>query len=186
MALFFREILKNRIRINNQIRAREVRVIDEEGGNLGVLALSEALLLAEGKDLDLIEISPEAKPPIAKIMDFGKWKYQEDKRQKQAKSKSSNTETKSLQVKIGTGEHDLGMKARKASAFLKEGHRVKADLFLPGRTKYLDRGFLEERLKRFLDLVTENYKISSPVAKSPKGLTIIIERDKSPKKDENE
>ncbi len=166
------------IRINNQIRARELRVIDEEGANLGVLSLADAIEKANGLDLDLIEISPNAVPPVAKIMDFGKYQYLEQKKQKQAKG-GTGGETKILQVKIGTGEHDLGLKAKKASQFLKEGHRVKIDLFLPGRSKYLDPNFLKERLDRILDLVSENYKIATPAQKSPKGMTVIIERAKS-------
>ena len=165
------------IRINNQIRAKELRVIDEEGNNLGLLSLSEALIKADELDADLIEVSPKAIPPVAKIMDFGKYQYLEQKKLKQAK-KVVVSETKNLQVKIGTGEHDLGLKAKKASEFLREGHRVKINLFLPGRAKYLDPNFLKERLDRILNLVSENYKIASSPQKSPKGLTVIIERSK--------
>lgn len=165
------------IRINNQIRASELRVIDEEGGNLGVLSLAEALAKAKELETDLIEISPNAVPPVAKIMDFGKYQYLEQKKQKQTKS-GTGGETKNLQVKIGTGDHDLGLKAKKASEFLREGHRVKIDLFLPGRAKYLDPNFLKERLERMLTLVSENYKISVPPQKSPKGMTVIIEKAK--------
>jgi translation initiation factor IF-3 len=165
------------IRINNQIRAKELRVIDEEGANLGVLSLAEALAKAGETDADLIEISPNAVPPIAKIMDFGKYQYLEQKKQKQAKG-AVGGETKSLQVKIGTGEHDLELKAKKASQFLKEGHRVKINLFLPGRAKYLDPNFLKERLDRILNFVSENYKVASAPQKSPKGLSVVIERAK--------
>lgn len=167
------------IRINNQIRARELRVIDEEGENLGVLSFADALAKAQSLELDLIEISPNAVPPVAKIMDFGRYQYQEQKKQKQTKGPVGG-ETKSLQVKIGTGEHDLELKAKKASEFLKEGHRVKINLFLPGRAKYLDPNFLKERLDRILTLVSENYRVASAPQKSPKGLSIIIERAKSP------
>ncbi|MCX6712124.1 MAG: translation initiation factor IF-3 [Candidatus Vogelbacteria bacterium] len=166
------------IRINNQIRAKELRVIDAEGTNLGVLSFSEALAKAHEADVDLIEISPNAVPPIAKIMDFGKYQYLEQKKQKTTKGPTGG-ETKNLQVKIGTGEHDLELKAKKASQFLKEGHRVKINLFLPGRAKYLDPNFLKERLDRILTLVSENYKVAVPPQKSPKGLSIIIERAKS-------
>lgn len=165
------------IRINNQIRARELRVIDEEGENLGVLTLEQALDEARKRDTDLIEISPNAVPPVAKIMDFGKYQYLEQKKQKQAKGPTGG-ETKNLQVKIGTGDHDLELKAKKASEFLKEGHRVKIDLFLPGRAKYLDPNFLKERLERMLNLVSENYKIVTAPQKSPKGMTVIIEKAK--------
>lgn len=166
------------IRINNQIRARELRVIDEEGANLGVLSLEDAWAKAKEMDADLIEVSPNAVPPVAKIMDYGKYQYLEQKKQKQAKVGAATSETKNLQVKIGTGEHDLELKAKKASEFLREGHRVKIDLFLPGRAKYLDPNFLKERLDRILTLVSENYKIASAPQKSPKGMTVVIERAK--------
>lgn len=172
--------MKTFTRINNQIRASELRVIDEEGNNLGVLTLAEALAQAKEKELDLIEISPNAQPPVARIMAYGKYQYLEQKKQKQAKGRAS--ETKSLQIKIGTGEHDLALKAKRVSAFLKEGHRVKIDLFLPGRTKYFDANFLNERLKRILNLITEEYKLANPPQKSPKGLTVIVEKAKGGKK----
>jgi translation initiation factor IF-3 len=168
--------LKPRTRINNQITAKELRVITETGDNLGVLSFAEALTKATEEGLDLIEISPNANPPIAKIMDYGKYQYVENKKDKQGRAKTVTTETKSLQVKIGTGEHDLELKAKRASAFLKEGHRVKIDLFLPGRAKYLDQNFLGQRLERMLNLITEEYKIADPAKKSPKGLTVVIER----------
>lgn len=166
--------MKNRVRINNRIYAAELRVIDDEEGNLGVLSFKDALLKAQGKGLDLIEISPNAKPPVAKIMDYGKFQYEEKKKQK--KTRTPSTEIKTLQIKVGTGEHDLGLKARKASEFLKGGHRVKIDLFLYGRLKYMEKDFLRERLERILHLITEEYKITDGPKRSPKGLTVIIER----------
>jgi translation initiation factor IF-3 len=83
---------------------------------------------------------------------------------------------KTIQVKVGTGDHDLSLKARKASEWLSEGHRIKIDLFLPGRTKYLDQKFLRERMDRVLHLISVDYKIADAPQKSPKGLTVIIER----------
>ncbi len=169
--------MSRNFKINHQINASQLRVIDAEGDNLGVISKSEALQKAEAAGLDLIEISPGAVPPVAKIMDYGKFLYLENKKDKQTKSKAAPaSELKSLQVKIGTGTHDLELKARQASAFLKEGHRVKVNLFLPGRAKYLDKKFLEERLERLLKLLTEDYRLASPPEKSPKGLSTIIER----------
>jgi len=167
---------KERIRVNHQIRATEVRVIGAEGENLGVIPLSEALNRAHDAGLDLIEISPNATPPVAKIMDFGKFQYEENKRAKVVKSKTHEVEVKSIQVKIGTGEHDLALKAKKASEWLAEGNRVRLELFLPGRAKYLDPKFLDERLQRMLVLLTEKYKISEKPQKGPKGLSVIVER----------
>lgn len=167
-----------RERINNQIRAKELRVVDDEGVNLGVLSIEDALKIAKEKDLDLIEISPNANPPVAKIMNFGKYQYEISKRQKKAKANASQTETKSIQIKIGTGENDLKIKSKNASKWLKEGHRIKVELYLTGRTKYMDQKFLQERLDRMLNLITENYKVSEPYKKVPKGIMIVIEKDK--------
>ena len=86
------------------------------------------------------------------------------------------TELKIVQVKIGTGEHDLELKAKRVSEWLAEGNRVKIDLFLVGRSKYMDQNFLKERLERILKLVTVEYKIGQAVTKGPKGLTIVIEK----------
>ena len=171
--------MKDLIHVNHQIKAKELRVISDDGQNFGVLSLSDALKKAEEMEMDLIEISPNAVPPVGKIMDFGKFQYIQQKKEKEARSKSHTTETKSLQVKIGTGDNDLEIKAKKASQFLKEGHRVKIDLFLPGRSKYMNFQFLQERLERILRLISENYRIADPAQKSPKGMTIVIERNAS-------
>lgn len=163
-------------RVNDQIRVRELRVIGPEGENVGVLSLEEALKKAREMNLDLIEISPNANPPIAKITDYGKFLYDQKKKQKQAKQKAQTVEVKSVQVKIGTDSNDLGIKAKKASKWLSEGHRVKVELFLPGRTKYMDKDFLHERLGRILKLITTDYKVADPIKKCPKGLVTIIEK----------
>ncbi|MBX4181348.1 translation initiation factor IF-3 [Candidatus Parcubacteria bacterium] len=162
-------------RINQQIRSSELRVIGPKGENFGVLTLEEALKRSIDLGLDLIEISPTATPPVAKIADFGKYLYEENKKSKTAK-KSHSVEVKTVQVKLGTGENDLSLKAKKASEWLSEGNRVKVDLFLPGRAKYLDEKFLKERIERMLKLVSVDYKIASHPVKSPKGMTVIIER----------
>jgi translation initiation factor IF-3 len=167
-----------RERINNQIRAAELRVLDGSGKNLGVLPIKDALELAQKEGLDLIEVAPNAVPPLAKIMNFGKYKYEVNKKLKKQKSGARPTETKSVQVKIGTGDHDLELKAKTASKWLKDGHRIKVELFLSGRAKYMDEKFLRERLDRVLHLITEDYKISDAYKKGPKGLTTTIERAK--------
>ena len=167
-----------RERINNQIRAHELRVIDSENQNLGVLSIKDALKLVQSKSLDLIEINPNANPPIAKIMDFGKYQYEANKKLKKSRAGSKPTETKSIQVKIGTGDHDLELKAKTASKWLKEGHRIKVELFLSGRAKYMDEKFLKERLDRILHLITEDYKISDSYKRRPKGLFLTIEKAK--------
>jgi translation initiation factor IF-3 len=170
--------LKEQVRINHQIRASELRIIGPEGENFGVLSLPDALAKAQSLGLDLIEVSATAVPPIAKIMDYGKFRYEEKRKSKASKTTAHATETKTLQVKIGTGEHDLELKAKRASEWLHDGDRIKIDLFLPGRAKYLERHFLEERLERLLRLITESFKVADPPKKSPKGLSVVIERSK--------
>lgn len=165
-------------RINNQIRADEVRVLGPEGENFGVLKIQEALAKASEVGLDLVEISPNTNPPITRIIDYGKFLYLENKKQKATKAKIQTTEVKNIQVKVGTGEHDLNLKAKKASEWLKEGHRIRIDLFLPGRTKYMNESFLKERMERVLKLITLDYRIAEEPKKSPKGLTALIERAK--------
>lgn len=164
------------VRINHQIRASELRIIGPHGENFGVMTLEEALRKASELELDLIEISPKANPPVAKITDYGKFQYDENKKQKQAKAHAKNVEVKSLQVKIGTGDHDLALKAKKASEWLAEGHRIRLDLFLTGRTKYLEENFLKDRMDRLLKLITTDFRIADPAKKSPKGLSVTIEK----------
>ncbi len=164
------------VRINQSIRAKELRVIGVAGENLGVISTGDALKIAEEANLDLIEISPTAEPPVAKIMDYGKYQYEIKKKAKEVKAKSHVTETKSVQVKIGTGDHDLNLKAKRVAEWLGEGHRVKIDLFLWGRYKYMEETFLKERLERFLKIIPAEYKIADEIKKSPKGFSTTLER----------
>lgn len=172
----FTTLKEERIRINQAIKAKELRVIGAEGENLGVISFRDALKAAEDANLDLIEISPNAVPPVAKIMDYGKYQYEQKKKAKEVKSKSHVTETKGVQVKIGTGEHDLNLKAKRAAEWLSEGHRVKIDLFLWGRYKYMEEAFLKERLERFLKIIPAEYKIADEIKRSPKGFSTTLER----------
>lgn len=158
------------------INSPTLRVIGAKGENLGEISKNEALKIAEEAELDLIEISPGANPPVAKIADYGKFQYDQNKKQKAQKAKAHNIEVKSIQVKVGTDENDLSIKAKRASKWLAEGHRVKAELFLPGRTKYLDKNFLEERLKRLLKLLTTDFKVTDDIKKSPRGISMMIEK----------
>lgn len=168
--------MSTRVKINHQIKAPELRVITAEGENLGVIPLVKAIEEAKNRGLDLIEISPGAVPPIAKIMDYGKYLYDEKKKVKTAKARTATTELKTVQVKIGTGDHDLELKAKRVSEWLTDGDRVKIDLFLVGRSKYMELNFLKERLDRIMKLITVEYKVAQDVVKGPKGLTVILEK----------
>ncbi len=153
-------------------------MIQEDGQNLGVMSTVDAISLARDKGVDLIEISDKTSPPIAKIMDYGKFQYLENKKAKVIKSKNKSLETKAIQVKIGTGDHDLQLKSEMASKFLKMGHRVKINLFLRGRAKYLDPKFLRERMGRILKFITEEYKVVENIRASLNGLSLVIEKNK--------
>lgn len=170
--------MKDKVRINQYIRANELRVLDEEGQNLGVLPLREALDLAKSRGLDLIEIAPNATPVIAKIMEYGKFLYLESKKEKKMKAGAKRTETKAIQIKVATGEHDLELKAKQASKWLAEGHRIKVELYLSGRAKFQNEQFLKERLDRVLRFITEPFKIAEEPKKGPKGLALVIEKGK--------
>ena len=107
--------MQQKTRINRNITAPTLRVIGENGENIGVISLAEALERARSSGLDLIEISPNAVPPVAKIMEYGKFQYAENKKRKEAKAKTHNVETKSIQITIGTGDHELEIKTKQST-----------------------------------------------------------------------
>jgi len=168
--------LAEKININHQIRAHSLRVIGPNGENFGVLSKEEALDRAKNLKLDLIEVSPNAEPPVARITDYGKYTYEVSKKQKEVKAKAHITETKNVQVSTGISEHDISIKAKQAAEWIKEGHRVKIELQLKGRTKYLDDAFLRERLDRVLAVIPIEYKIAEPLKKLPKSYMIVLEK----------
>lgn len=170
--------LADKVSINNQIRAPKLRVIGHKGENLGVLTKEEALARAKEVKLDLIEVSPQADPPVARIADYGKYSYEVSKKLKEVKSKAHTTETKTVQISVGISEHDIMIKVKQAAEWIKEGHRVKIDLQLKGRTKYLDESFLKERMDRVLAVIPAEYKIAEPLKKVPKSMMIVIEKSK--------
>jgi len=119
------------VRINNAIRAKEVLVIDSTGKSLGVLPIHEAQLRAQQQGLDLVEVSPQANPPVCKILDYGKYKYSLSKKEKD--SKKGATKLKEIQLHVNINEHDFLIKLKQAEAFMAKGMKVKFNLFLRGR-----------------------------------------------------
>jgi translation initiation factor IF-3 len=152
-----------------------MRVIGSNGENFGILRREEALAKAREMELDLIEISATAKPPIAKIMDFGKYVYQQEKKFRGGE-KAHKTETKEIQIGIGISKHDAEMKAKRIEEFLKQGDRVKIDLVLRGREKGINKDFVKERLNRFLQIIDGKYKTADGPKINPRGITIIVEK----------
>ncbi|MEM6276985.1 MAG: translation initiation factor IF-3 [Pseudomonadota bacterium] len=120
-------------RVNDRIRAPELRLIDENGDNVGVVTPSRALQMAEDAGLDLVEISPNASPPVAKIMDFGKFKYEQQKRESEARKKQKTIEVKEVKFRPNTDTHDYDVKMRNVFKFLDNGDKVKVTLRFRGR-----------------------------------------------------
>ena len=133
--LFFWEVIciSKDVRINEEIRARDVRVVDPESNQLGIMPLRDALRLAEEKQLDLVEIAPQAKPPVCRIMDFGKHKYEQSKRDKETKKKQRIISVKEVKMRPNIEDHDFDVKSKNAARFLKDGDKVKATITFRGR-----------------------------------------------------
>jgi translation initiation factor IF-3 len=130
------------VRLNASIRAPELRVIDQNGKQIGVLTKAEAIRMAEEQELDLVEISPNARPPVAKIVDWGKFNYQRTKQLQKNKRNTKVADIKQIRTGLKIGEHDLGVKLRKANEFLEDGHKVKFVIFFRGREMaHKDLGF---------------------------------------------
>lgn len=134
--------------------------------------------MAKEAELDLIEISPNADPPVCKIMDYGKYLYLQEKKKRDSSKKVHTVEIRNVRVGIGTSQHDLEMKAKKASEFLEKGDKVKVDLVLRGRAKYLNKDFINKRIERILLLISVEHKVVDGPKKGPRGISIIIEKVK--------
>jgi translation initiation factor IF-3 len=121
------------VRINERIRVREIRVIDDTGTQLGIMAPPQAITIARSKGLDLVEISPTAVPPVCRIMDFGQYQYEQQKRARQAKKHQKVIEVKEIKFRPRVDEHDYQFKKKHIERFLSEGDKVKATIFFRGR-----------------------------------------------------
>jgi len=121
------------VRINRAIRVKEVRVIDPEGKQLGILPIFEALRVAGNYELDLVEVSPKSEPPVCRIMDYGKFKYQQQKKAHDAKKKQAVVHIKEVKMRPKTEEHDFQFKLRHIERFLKEGNKIKVTVVFRGR-----------------------------------------------------
>jgi translation initiation factor IF-3 len=149
------------VRINQEIRVREVRVIDPEGKQLGVLPVSEALRLAFNYELDLVEVSPKSEPPVCRIMDYGKFKYQQSKKAHDAKKKQAVVHIKEVKLRPKTGEHDFQFKLRNIERFLQEGDKIKVTVVFKGREiSHPDLG--RNMLARVIEAVKELGKVEQP------------------------
>lgn len=160
-------------RINEEIRDKELRVIDETGEMIGIMSRDEALRLAEEKKLDLVNISPNAKPPVCKILDYGKYRYEMQKREKEAKKKQKTMSVKEIRLSTFIEDHDIQVKAKTACKFLQDGDKVKVSLRFRGREKdYTARG--REVMDKFAEVCSEVSTIDKKPTFEGRSLTMFL------------
>ncbi len=139
---------------NKNVRADEMKVITDQGEDLGLLTRAQAVAAATERELDLVLVSPRANPPVAKLMDYGQFKYQKEKEARKNKANSRQTEVKAIRLSVRIGKHDMGVRLKQAYEFLKRGDKVKAEIVLRGRERaHADLG--KERLREFMARLTE-------------------------------
>jgi translation initiation factor IF-3 len=158
--------------VNDRIRATEVRVVDPKG-NHGIYPTEVAMQMADDQDLDLVEISPHADPPVCKIMDYGKFKYEQQKKEKEARKKQHTVELKEIRIRPHTDTHDFNFKTKHAKGFLEAGHKVKAYVQFRGRDIiYKDHGM--EVLARFIQELGDLAKIDQAPKMEGRRMTTIL------------
>ena len=165
-------ISKNYI-VNEDIREKEVRVISADGSQLGILQTKEALNLAEEAELDLVMISPNAKPPVCKIMDLGKFVYEQSKKEKEAKKKQKVISIKEVRVSLTIEEHDIEIKARNARKFLLDGDKVKITVRFRGREMELSH-IGAKILDNFTNKLADVGVVEKPAKKEGRSMTVVI------------
>ncbi len=160
-------------RVNEQIRVPFVFLVDADGSVSENMPTEQAIARAREQELDLVEVSPKADPPVCKVLDYGKYLYAEGKKEQQAKSKQKKVETKGIRIRLRTDTHDLEFKRAQAEKFLSRGHKVKIEIILRGRERAsVDRA--KETLKGFMDSVKATFGVEEDIKRFPGGLHIII------------
>jgi translation initiation factor IF-3 len=174
--------LQRKHKINDEITGPELRVIDSTGEALGVLSRRDALKLANDRELDLVEIAPQAKPPVCKIIDYGKFVYEATKKEKEHKKAQIQQQLKELRFKAGTDTHDFDFKTRHAREFLEEGHKVKATVLFRGR-EIVHQQIGRDLLQRFVDALADISKVDQDMRTEGRILSVTLapESVKKPK-----
>ena len=167
--------------MNQRIRAPEIRVIDEEGNQLGIMTPGDALRIAQEKSLDLVEVAPLAKPPVCRLMDFGKYQYERAKRERQARKAQKQIDIKEVRLRPKTGEHDTDVRLRQARRFLESGAKVKVRVRFRGR-EIVHPEVAREILSEFAQELVDIGEIEMhPNMEGPSLLMVLAPR-RSPKK----
>ena len=173
MALSYRAKKDVGPRTNEQITASEVRVISSTGAQLGIISIREALNYAEDEGYDLVEVSPDAKPPVCKIIDYGKLKYKEQKSKKEAKKKQKTIEVKEIKMRPGIDTHDYQVKVKALKKFISGGNKVKVSMRFRGREmEHQNLGL--DLLKKLTEEVSEYAKVEVPPKSEGKQIMIIL------------
>ncbi len=169
--------IKQELPINEQIRVNEVQVISDTGEKLGVMSTSKAIDMAMDKNLDLVLVAPNGNPPVCKMMNYGKYKFEQAKKEKEAKKKQKTFELKEIRITPNTEEHDFNFKAKNARKFLEDGSKVKITVRFRGRElNYTKAG--EENLNKFIESLSD---IASPDKKPTlegKNMFVILSKNK--------
>ena len=173
MVFQYREKKASGPRTNEQITASEVRVISSSGKQLGIISIREALNHAEDEGFDLVEVSPDAKPPVCKILDYGKLKYREQKSKKEAKKKQKTIEIKEIKIRPGINKHDYEVKVKAFHKFIKGGNKVKVSMRFRGREmEHQNLGV--DLLKRLIEQVKEYAKVEVPPKNEGKQIMMVL------------
>ena len=173
MTINYRAKKDTSLRTNEQITASEVRVISSSGKQLGIISIREALYHAEDEGYDLVEVSPDAKPPVCKIVDYGKLKYKEQKSKKEAKKKQKTIEVKEIKMRPGIDKHDYEVKIKALSKFISGGNKVKVSLRFRGREmEHQNLGM--ELLKKLTEEVSKYAKIEVPPKSEGKQIMMVL------------
>jgi translation initiation factor IF-3 len=162
------------VRINEHILSREVRLISSEGEQLGIVSLRDALEAAKNEGLDLVEVAPNSSPPVCRVMDYGKFRYQASKKVQETRKKSRGGQMKEIKLRPHTEDHDLGFKIKNLKKFLEKKHRVKVTVFFRGREMaYMNAG--EEILMRVAQEVSEDAGIEQPPTREARNrMTMVV------------
>ncbi|MGQ9491070.1 MAG: translation initiation factor IF-3 [Anaerolineae bacterium] len=169
------------LRVNQQIRVREVRVIDEDGQQLGIYPIHEALRLANERNLDLVEVAPNAVPPVCRLLDYGKFQYERQKKEREARKAQKVIEIKEIRLRPRTGEHDLDTKVRHALNFLEEGSKVKVTVRFRGR-EITHPEIAQEQLEEFVAKVGNAAVVETQPSMDGKNLFLLLSPNPAGKK----
>ncbi len=165
--------IKQELRINDEISAREVKLIDESGAQLGVMSLDEALKIAEEKELDLVEVAPGTEPTVCKIMNYGKYKYEQARKEKEAKKKQKVVDVKEIRLSSTIDTHDFEFKAKNARKFLEDGDKVKATIKFKGR-EVNNTSFGANVLNKFAETLSDVGTVDKAPKLEGKSMILLI------------